>query len=408
MTNQPSALLPWKRHIKNTCGWRSAHFISTEIKWKVKVKSCVSIFVNHTPLTVVHFISVSEFFNRALVPTPVSTLAISVPEFQTIIDPAVRIGIILRALRYVSPFPWGSPRAEAGRRTSNLKLAMETFGRTSSFSPRAPRTAFVAGGGVLCLPITIGAKGALKLREPKRQGTRERAAWLLTRQTPRRTRNGTESKAGVETQLVDTLPDVDITRVLQTSIWRMKGPNKSDVGTHSNREDISLDDPLAVDVLYDCRFLVRLKPRTFPQPVLRSILSSGSEWQPWNTSIIITHHSQYVLPRVVMRLHDPTSTSVQDFELARFLPTGTVAYGVIPSRIGLEPSVEGDVINQQQKTLGIESPSPTEKKRDSKTAMPSGSIEIRWARSLDADGSYPERGESIRVLAPRPTRGWEG
>jgi hypothetical protein len=32
----------------------------------------------------------------------------------------VRIGIVLRILRYVSPFPWGSPQAEANRDSEQL------------------------------------------------------------------------------------------------------------------------------------------------------------------------------------------------------------------------------------------------------------------------------------------------
>ena len=39
----------------------------------------------------------------------------------------VQFGIIMRILRYVSPFPWGSPAAEAGRSTEKLTRIANTL-----------------------------------------------------------------------------------------------------------------------------------------------------------------------------------------------------------------------------------------------------------------------------------------
>ena len=61
---------------------------------------------------------VDAYISTNRIPSPPSTLALKTalpPE-----DVDVRHAIILRVLRYVSPQPWGSPKAEAGRREQNL------------------------------------------------------------------------------------------------------------------------------------------------------------------------------------------------------------------------------------------------------------------------------------------------
>ena len=61
---------------------------------------------------------VDAYISTNRIPSPPSTLALkdaSPPE-----DVEVRHAILLRILRYVSPQPWGSPKAEAGRRQQRL------------------------------------------------------------------------------------------------------------------------------------------------------------------------------------------------------------------------------------------------------------------------------------------------
>lgn len=61
---------------------------------------------------------VDAYISTNRIPSPPSTLAL-----QTALAPedvGVRHAILLRTLRYVSPQPWGSPKAEAGRREENL------------------------------------------------------------------------------------------------------------------------------------------------------------------------------------------------------------------------------------------------------------------------------------------------
>ena len=61
---------------------------------------------------------VDAYISTNRIPSPPSTMALKAalpPE-----DVNVRRAILLRILRYVSPRPWGSPKAEAGRRQQNL------------------------------------------------------------------------------------------------------------------------------------------------------------------------------------------------------------------------------------------------------------------------------------------------
>ena len=52
------------------------------------------------------------------IPSPPSTIALKAALPPEEVD--VRHAILLRILRYVSPRPWGSPQAEAGRRQKKL------------------------------------------------------------------------------------------------------------------------------------------------------------------------------------------------------------------------------------------------------------------------------------------------
>lgn len=67
---------------------------------------------------------VDAYISTNRIPSPPSTLAVKTalpPE-----DVDVRHAILLRILRYVSPKPWGSLKAEAGRREASLSR-METM-----------------------------------------------------------------------------------------------------------------------------------------------------------------------------------------------------------------------------------------------------------------------------------------
>jgi hypothetical protein len=88
--------------------------------------------------------------------------------------------LILRILRYVSPFPWGSPQAESGRSSDSIRLILRTLLQPGT----AKRLSFVAGSWVQWTPVVIRADGKIVKRDQLRQGAHERRAWLVERQLP--------------------------------------------------------------------------------------------------------------------------------------------------------------------------------------------------------------------------------
>lgn len=354
------------------------------------------------------FTLVTDKFSRFLQPSPISTIVLPVRELHAITNPAVRVGVILRALRFVSPYPWGSPRAEAGRRASSLKQIMEKiWGTPPSPSSNTSRKPFIAGGGVLWSPVTVTASGELKNREPKEAKlSRERAAWLLTRQAPQRlvggSVSGLTSRAGPQALL-----DVDVSCLLRDWVTKTR---RSDKGTTIGRRNEPSSYPDKLEVLYDCRFLIRITPSLLPSNILnRFTVSKGTNTVSSRTSsIYIISHTQYTLPRIVLRLYDRARGAlelVEELELARLLPSGTVVYGVVPSKYSAEDSLE-DVKNEPEGNRRGESESTLANRdtRLNKSTLPAGAIEMHWIRSLDADGADLERVGTIRVKPIRSTR----
>jgi hypothetical protein len=89
--------------------------------------------------------------------------------------------LILRILRYISPCPWGSPDAEAGRESARLRLILDSL---HHLDKSKPRQTFVAGGWVQWTPIMIREDGTIAKRDTKLEGQNEHKAWLAERQPP--------------------------------------------------------------------------------------------------------------------------------------------------------------------------------------------------------------------------------
>lgn len=96
-------------------------------------------------------------------------------------DPLVQLAIVLRILRYVSPHPWGSTRAQAGRRRESLQRIVEHVWDPDPASKA--RTRFEAGANVLWTPLRISLDGRLKYEQPR---LGERFGWLASRAPPPR------------------------------------------------------------------------------------------------------------------------------------------------------------------------------------------------------------------------------
>lgn len=179
--------------------------------------------------------------------------------------------MILRILRYVSPEPWGSIRAEAGRRTAPLRQIVDRI-----WGVDGSGSALTGGSNVLWTPVIIHRSGEAKLRAAK---PGDIAGWMASRQPPKNPR---------------TL-DVDITGILSSSIQ-----TKADA-----------------EVLFDNRFLMRIRPHRLPNYVSET-LAEGSVL----SSFHILAEGRYHLPRIVWQ-----KGRDQHISLATMSSSGSVIHG---------------------------------------------------------------------------------
>ncbi|KAF8274873.1 PP-loop family-domain-containing protein [Lactarius quietus] len=125
---------------------------------------------------------VSTYLSRFSVQSPPGTLFLAADKLSmTVTDPLVQLAMVLRIMRYISPHPWGSTRAQAGRRRERLQRVVSRVWDSDPASKT--RAAFEAGASVLWTPLRLSRDGRLKQQQP---GPGERFGWLASRQPPPR------------------------------------------------------------------------------------------------------------------------------------------------------------------------------------------------------------------------------
>jgi tRNA(Ile)-lysidine synthase len=170
-------------------------------------------------------------------------------------DQLVQHTIVLRILRYISPHPWGSTRAQAGRRRESLQRIVQRVWDPDPASKT--RTRFEAGANVLWTPLRICQDGRLKHEQP-RQG--ERFGWLASRAPPPR--------------LCNQDFDRDISREL-------------------------LPPGRRAEVLHDNRFLIMFRLEAVPpdDPVIASVIEGSGR-------VMLVLGGRWLWPQVVWRRKD--------------------------------------------------------------------------------------------------------
>lgn len=94
-------------------------------------------------------------------------------------DQLTQLAIVLRILRYISPHPWGTTRAQAGRRHESLLRIVQRVWDSDLASEA--RTRFGAGADVLWTPLRICRDGRLKYGQARRG---DHCGWLASRAPP--------------------------------------------------------------------------------------------------------------------------------------------------------------------------------------------------------------------------------
>ena len=212
---------------------------------------------------------VTSHLTQHALPSPTGTILLSSTELLDITDPDVRFALVLRVIRYVSFHPWGSLRADADRRKSSINRIVRAL-----WDPASQINKFTAGGGVLWTPAIYNPTKSLRVGNQclhSTLGLDDRFCWLASRVPPfsKNPQQGT----GSSTQLV-----IDLTERLAAAM-------------------ISPSDP--IQVLYDCRFLLRIDPLQMPTHV-----KSALEEPDRTASIKVVPFTPYFWPKVVLQRKD--------------------------------------------------------------------------------------------------------
>ena len=189
--------------------------------------------------------------------SPISTVILEESEIHKVIDGDIRRALVLRILRYVSPFPWGSPRAEVGRRKENITEIIKILWS-------GPRRRLAAGSGVFWTPIILHASGTIKFTSDSLQPGCAKA-WLVTRQPP---------------PISNALAD----------------PALKDITDSVRRALVSGS---SLELMYDNRFRVDLRVDLLPRHIRDEIERGDTEGK-----IMIIPWGPFCLPRVIWRTND--------------------------------------------------------------------------------------------------------
>ena len=221
---------------------------------------------------------------RCTIPSPPGTLLLSLRGLLSVHGDLVRTALILRVMRYVSFHPWGSIRADGNRRKKMREQILERLWSSNPFE--SGKGLFVAGGGVLWAPVLV--KGT-KIKTPERLARvgaerGEVVAWLASRQPP------------MHKNKMDELEIPNPLRIDLTEMLKQKLPDMS-----------SASSPSAIEILYDCRFLVRIDVTRIPLWIYNDLRNSEDQIR-----ISIVPNTRWYWPEVILEKGDETQVLHSD------------------------------------------------------------------------------------------------
>ncbi|KAJ7461573.1 PP-loop family-domain-containing protein [Mycena latifolia] len=212
-------------------------------------------------------LAVDTALNRSHLPSPTGSYLVSYRGLATTNDPLVRRALVLRILRYVSFHAWGTVRADGNRRRESLTRIVDCLWTPDPFKARL--MPFVAGGGVMWTPVLVGREIHFPMNgvtlSPR---TGEIVAWLASRQPPL-------SLARMATLGITNPLRINLTERLRAAL---------------QRRDAAPGE--VIDVLWDCRFMLRLDVGKVPDDLARVILDGKEE-------LWIHPHTRWYWPKVL-------------------------------------------------------------------------------------------------------------
>lgn len=226
-----------------------------------------------------HIILVDRRLVQARLKSPPGTMILSSEVLSHIKEPLAKQSLVLRVMRYVSFHPWGSLRAESNRRYASLGQIVSKLWTSNPF--QSGLTSFSSGGGVVWSPVVIMANRILRRTQIEKSGVPlgGAIAWLVTRQPPLSKRSSSSSNYDPLHHDI-TIPFVDALIKWQTS--RKGSP--------------------MFEILYDCRFLVRINLSQVPTDLAEKFTQTTAQ-----TKLLIEPTKIWYLP-VILSSESQTTT----------------------------------------------------------------------------------------------------
>ncbi|KAG6878974.1 hypothetical protein C0992_006109 [Termitomyces sp. T32_za158] len=234
---------------------------------------------------------VDSTLKSCILPTFPGTFVISKFALDQVENLDVRRALVLRVLRYVSPYPWGSLNADGGRRKDSITRIIDQLWTKVTEKSRILR--FTAGGRVLWTPIIIRGN-EIKMRSTLlnvRLSVGDTVGWMASRLPPL-------SRIKLEHQGLPNTLEIDTTKIIIDAYqeWRNGGSS-------------------TVSILYDSRYLLEFYLDKMPQYIIKCLINNAAKENrlmvlpkaPWYTPKItlIRHHLSKTLHDQVSE--EPTS-----------------------------------------------------------------------------------------------------
>lgn len=157
-----------------------------------------------------------DALHHCTLPSPDGAVVLSAARLRTVTDPLVQLSLVTRVLRYASPHPWGSLKAEANRQQRSLhQIRDKIFGLSAERPAR-----FSAGADVLWTPSLATRKGIKlpglpQLANAEIPGRDAQEVWVASRAPPIRRPGAQPSeesaiRMNITSHLRDPHSEVDI------------------------------------------------------------------------------------------------------------------------------------------------------------------------------------------------------
>ena len=173
---------------------------------------------------------------------------VAATNLETLESPAIREALLFHVARYVSPEPWGHPRAELGRSKTSVKRLVDRLWPLNNLN-----CSICVGSHVWWKPVVAREGHARPLANEGKAEFHE-LAWIAQRQPPERY----NPHASVQHKI-----ELDMEGLAK----KIRGGTKE------------------VEILYDLRFLIRINTGKLPQYIRTSLATGGrlliDSTRPW-------------------------------------------------------------------------------------------------------------------------------